>query len=160
MLCGGVVSSSWMWVHRHLDRLSGDGRAELDNVSPWAIVAVAVRWCVCVAVEGVAGPGCLSLAGALLLGKFVPSGCGVEVSVVGAVLGGVCPVAPVGGGWGSIAWALSLLLRHAMWWGAGCGGGAWNGAVCGACAVRVWLRQLFGDEAHLWGCAPVLGAWV
>ncbi|MED6259554.1 hypothetical protein ATANTOWER_025084, partial [Ataeniobius toweri] len=43
----GVVSSSWMWGHRHLDRLSGNGRAELDDVSTWAIVSVAVMWCVC-----------------------------------------------------------------------------------------------------------------
>ncbi|MEQ2286994.1 hypothetical protein AMECASPLE_007988 [Ameca splendens] len=33
---GGCVSSSWMWGHQHLDRLRGDGRAELDNVSTWA----------------------------------------------------------------------------------------------------------------------------
>ncbi|MED6268886.1 hypothetical protein CHARACLAT_027273 [Characodon lateralis] len=57
-----------MWDHRHLDQLSGDGRAELDDVSPLAIVATAVMWCVCVVVGGVVrddGPECLPLAGDL-----------------------------------------------------------------------------------------------
>ncbi|MEQ2275332.1 hypothetical protein XENORESO_002052, partial [Xenotaenia resolanae] len=35
-----------------------------------------------------------------LASEFFPSWCGVGGSVVGAALGGVCPVAPVGRGWG------------------------------------------------------------
>ncbi|MEQ2287133.1 hypothetical protein AMECASPLE_009384 [Ameca splendens] len=79
VLSGGVVSFSWMWGHQHLDWLSGDGRPELDYVSPCAIFAVAVMWCVCVVVGdlvGDAGPWSLLLARDLLLGEFVPSWCG------------------------------------------------------------------------------------
>ncbi|MEQ2196600.1 hypothetical protein XENOCAPTIV_005035 [Xenoophorus captivus] len=86
--CWVVVSSSWMWGHRHLDRLSGNGRAELDNVSPWAIVVVVVLWCVCVVAGGVVGDGGprdLLLARDPLPGEFVPSWCGVGGSVVGVV---------------------------------------------------------------------------
>ncbi|MEQ2287970.1 hypothetical protein AMECASPLE_018211 [Ameca splendens] len=62
----------------HLDWLSSDGRTELDNVSPWAIVAVAVMWCIGVVARGVVGRmvGSLQLAVDLLLGEFVPSWCG------------------------------------------------------------------------------------
>ncbi|MED6240873.1 hypothetical protein ATANTOWER_029973 [Ataeniobius toweri] len=112
----------WRWPDG-----DGDGRAELDNVSPWAIIAVVVMWCVCVvagAVVGDAGPGCLTLAQDLLPGEFVLSWCGVGGSVVGAVLCGVCFVAPVARGWGDVArvpcrmrMGLSLQLpgASAMW---------------------------------------------
>ncbi|MED6240281.1 hypothetical protein ATANTOWER_018628 [Ataeniobius toweri] len=76
--------------------------------------------CVCVVAGGVVGdavPGCLPLADDFLPGEFVPSWCGVRGSVVGVVLGGVCPVAPVGGGWRSVARGpcLAVATLHQMW---------------------------------------------
>ncbi|MEQ2305025.1 hypothetical protein AMECASPLE_033276 [Ameca splendens] len=69
------------------------------------------------------------LAGDLLPGEFVPSWCGVGGSVVGVVLGGVCPVAPVGGGWGSVARGLYLAV------GALCGGGRMQRGCLEQCCV-------------------------
>ncbi|MEQ2306702.1 hypothetical protein AMECASPLE_010977 [Ameca splendens] len=69
-------------------------------------------------------------AGDLLPGGIVPSWCGVGGSFVGVVLSGVCPVAPVGTGWGGVAqgsclavvarWVLGLQLYMEP---ALCGGG-------------------------------------
>ncbi|MEQ2168698.1 hypothetical protein GOODEAATRI_017499 [Goodea atripinnis] len=91
-----------MWGHRYLNRLSSDGRAELDNVSPWAIIAVVVMWCVCVIAGGVWGtsaPGDCPWLGTSCQRSLSRLGV-VSGLVVGAVLGGVCPVALVGKGWG------------------------------------------------------------
>ncbi|MED6258971.1 hypothetical protein ATANTOWER_015011 [Ataeniobius toweri] len=82
--------------------------------------------------------------------------CGVGDSVVSSVLDGVCPVAPVGRGWDSIAWGPSLAVAARCVVRVGRGGVAWSGAVCGACGVPVLLRRPFGDEAFLWECAHVL----
>ncbi|MEQ2304790.1 hypothetical protein AMECASPLE_030948 [Ameca splendens] len=72
-------------------------------------------WCVFVgAVVGDAGPGCLPLAVDLLPSEFVSSSCGVRGSIVGEVLGGVCPVVPVGGGWVGIARGPCLAVTGLM----------------------------------------------
>ncbi|MED6240567.1 hypothetical protein ATANTOWER_023387 [Ataeniobius toweri] len=122
-----------MWIHRHLNRLSSDGGTELVNVSPWAIIAVAVMWC-------------LPLAGELLPGEFAP--CGVRDSVVGTVLSGVCPVAPARGPGLAIA-------PHCVVGGRMRRGCLERGDVWSLRCVCVFLCRLFGDGAYLWGCAPV-----
>ncbi|MED6244989.1 hypothetical protein ATANTOWER_029082 [Ataeniobius toweri] len=72
-----------------------------------------LRWAGWSALFSVAGPKCLPLARNLLPGVFVQSWCAVEGSVVGTVLDGVCPVVPVGRGWGSVARGPIA----AVWWG-------------------------------------------
>ncbi|MEQ2237585.1 hypothetical protein ILYODFUR_024591 [Ilyodon furcidens] len=76
-------------------------------------------WCVCVVVGSMVWDASPE-TGDLLPGGIVPSWCGVGGSIVGVVLSGVCPVAPVGRGWGGVAqgpclavvarWVLGLRL--------------------------------------------------
>ncbi|MEQ2198453.1 hypothetical protein XENOCAPTIV_013116 [Xenoophorus captivus] len=64
-----------MWGHWQLNQLSSDGGAELVNVSPWAVIAVAVMWCVCLVL--VWGRGFLCEHGApavILLGSCSVAG--------------------------------------------------------------------------------------
>ncbi|MEQ2294587.1 hypothetical protein AMECASPLE_005430 [Ameca splendens] len=63
---------------------------------------------------GAAGHGCLSLAGDLLRGEFVPSWCGVRGSIVSTVLTGICSVVPVGRCWGGFAQGpcLAVVARY------------------------------------------------
>ncbi|MEQ2285014.1 hypothetical protein AMECASPLE_027511 [Ameca splendens] len=90
-----------------------------------------------------ASPECLPLAVDLLAGEFVLFSCGFGGSVVGAVLDGVSPVAPVGGSWDSIMRGPCLAVAL-------CGGGRTRrGCLERGC---VWSLRCVGvPSSAFWG---------
>ncbi|MEQ2285018.1 hypothetical protein AMECASPLE_027531 [Ameca splendens] len=141
-------------------------------------------WCVCVdagGVVGAAGSSCVPLGlRDLLPGEFVPSWCGVGGFFVSTVLGGVCSVTPVGGGWGGIVWGSYLAItvccvvggrirrEYLKWgrmWNLRCVGVSllafrgWSSSVevcpCQEGIYGVWVRAHVFDICVLAGGGPV-----
>ncbi|MED6243783.1 hypothetical protein ATANTOWER_026888 [Ataeniobius toweri] len=141
-----------MCGRQHLDRLSGDGEAELVSLSLCAVVAVAV---LLRRHGGRKRPRVHAADRDCLLREFALSWCGVRGSVVSTVLGGVCSVALLGRGWGGITQGplLPIAARCVV-----------EGDMRQGCLEQGCVRSLhcvdvsssaFWGGAHLWGCAPV-----